>query len=277
MVSSVFCHTLLPKEIRPYGEQFACVCNLPSLPLTGVDIPAGMDWDRTFVTQLFACCERATSLTTSLHLSILRPTEVLSAACGLMLVHLCYATARLLFELGFSGRSFQIPQYCCHSWVQNVPLYSNTTPAGPSLQLLYCLPPPTSQSSGSAILPFRGANTVILLPAGCQGQGVPRGPGTLLTSLFGSLRSAVDTGTKRSFYSNKGFHCHCSLCVSLSYHWEEIIAHRMFKTTRAITSFKFTSIFISPFCRSKFPQILPFFTLYLVFLAEALAKLMNPT
>lgn len=101
-----------------------------------------MDWDRTFVTQLFACCERATSLTTSLHLSILRPTEVLSAACCLMLVHLCYATARLLFELGFSGRSFQIPQYCCHSWVQNVPLYCNTAPAGPSLQLLYRFPPP---------------------------------------------------------------------------------------------------------------------------------------
>lgn len=62
------------------------------------------EWtNRIFVTHLFACCERAPSLTASLHLSILPPTEVLSAACCLMLVHLCFATARLLFELVFSG------------------------------------------------------------------------------------------------------------------------------------------------------------------------------
>lgn len=45
-----------------------------------------------------------------------------------MLVHLCYATARLLFELVFSGSCFQLSHYHCHSCVQNVPCYCDTAP-----------------------------------------------------------------------------------------------------------------------------------------------------
>lgn len=87
------------------------------------------EWtNRIFVTQLFACCERAPSLAASLHLSILQTAEVLSAACCLMLVHLCYATARLLFELVFSDSCLQLPHYLGHSCLQNVP---DTTSAGP--------------------------------------------------------------------------------------------------------------------------------------------------
>lgn len=81
-----------------------------------------------FVTQLFACCERAPSLTASLHLFILQTAEGLSAACCLMLVHLFYATARLLFELVFSGSCFQLPHYLRHSCCENV---SDTTSARP--------------------------------------------------------------------------------------------------------------------------------------------------
>lgn len=62
----------------------------------------------------------------------------------------------------------------------------------------------------------RATNTMILLPVGCQSQGVPPSASTLLTFLFGRLSSAVDTGTRKSFYGNKGFHCHCSSCKSPS-------------------------------------------------------------
>lgn len=168
------------------------------------------EWtNRIFVTQLFACCERAPSLAASLHLSILQTAEVLSAACCLMLVHLCYATARLFFELVFSDSCLQLPHYPGHSCLQNVP---DTTSAGPRFsstntshlhRLWACHPAlqwgkhynsPSSRLSG------------------------PRGPTRsqhILGPFFGCLRSAVDTGSRRSLYGSKGCHCHFSLCVPL--------------------------------------------------------------
>lgn len=70
-----------------------------------------------FSLSCFACCERAPSLTASLHPSILQPTEVQSAAGWLKLLHICYATARLLFEVMFSGSFFQLLCYCCHFYI----------------------------------------------------------------------------------------------------------------------------------------------------------------
>lgn len=79
-----------------------------------------------FVTQLFACFERAPSL--SLHLSILQTAEGLSATCWVMLVQLFYATARLLFKLAFSDSCFQLPHYLCHSCLQNLLRTTSTRP-----------------------------------------------------------------------------------------------------------------------------------------------------
>lgn len=145
----------------------------------------------------------------SLHLSILQPNEVLGEVCCLMLVHLCYATARLHFELVLSGSCFQLLHYHCHSCIQLVICSCRIITSASLL-------PPISTSSGPATLPSRAANTMNLLPVGCQGQGVPPSASTLLTFLFGRLSSAVDTGTRKSFYGNKGFHCHCSSCKSSS-------------------------------------------------------------
>lgn len=81
-----------------------------------------------FVPQLFACCGRAPSLATSLHHSVLHTAEWLSAACCLMLVHLFYAIARLLFDLVFSDSCLQLPHCPCHSCLRNIP---DATSAGP--------------------------------------------------------------------------------------------------------------------------------------------------
>lgn len=103
------------------------------------------------------------------------------------------------------------------------------------------LTPPTSTGSGPATLLSSGVNTVIFLPASCQGQGVLPDPSTFLNFIFGCLRLAVDTGSRRSLYSREGSHCHFSLCAPL-------LALGTDQSTKGVQSNKsaeFTSIFIA--------------------------------
>lgn len=160
---------------------------------------------RIFVTQLSACCDRAPSFTASLHFSILQPTEVQHVAWCLSIsavpllgyfLNWCFQEAVFSFLIITVTPVFKT----YHATVTQHPI----------------LLPSSSLSSEPATLLSRRANIAILLPAGGQGTGVLLGPSTLLPFLFRSLRSAVDTGTRRSFYSNKGFYCPCSLCASLS-------------------------------------------------------------
>lgn len=103
------------------------------------------------------------------------------------------------------------------------------------------LTPPTSTGSGPATLLSSGANTMILLPAGHQGQGVLSDPSTFLNFLFGCLRSALDTGSRRSLHSSKGSHCHFSLCAPLF----TLGRDHSTKDIQSKENAEFTSIFIA--------------------------------
>lgn len=134
--------------------------------------------------------QSATSSILSWHLSI-SALPVLA-----YLLNWCFHLALLASPLSLLSQCWKCITYC------------DTAPTEPQHQFpqyIACL-----QTLDLTNLPSRVANTMILLPSFCQDQGTARYKDTADFHFWYQY-----CWNRRSFYNQKGFYHHCTLCISL--------------------------------------------------------------